>query len=332
MRISLPEPRRPYALVEPESESGILALDQTTVIELFKSHGAILLRGFGTGLDEFGKFARSFCKTGVINESPGRAILNPANRIRSVDGGSGAFALHPELAREPWKPDAAFFGCLSAPRRGGGNTTICDGIALVRALPDETRRGLEGRRLVYGMGTWPELLKFWLGTAVPGDELLATPPPGCPYRFTRLPRGNILRYFSRPALHRPMFAPGPAFGNFLLFARFNNRRHDYPLLDDLSPVPEAWLQAIRAAGDDTLAEIEWQSGDVLMLDNTRFMHGRTAIVDPGERLIATFFGYLHFAPTVPEEPIDPIWGCQDFEPPQRPDLPAAPLSPLSNRI
>ena len=147
----------------------------------------------------------------MVNESPNREPLDPANRIHSVDGGAGAFPLHPELSREPWKPDAAFFACLSAPGEGG-ETTICDGVALARALPGEIREGLAGRRLVYGMGTWPGLLDYWLGTPEPNDALLAAPPPGCPYRFARRPDGRIVRHFSRPALHRPMFCDGPAFG------------------------------------------------------------------------------------------------------------------------
>ena len=87
----------------------------------------------------------------------------------------------------------------------------------------------------------------------------------------------------RPALHRPMFADSPAFGNFLLFARFNNNRPDHPVLDDGRPVPEAWLQAIKAAGDSLSVPVDWRDGDVLMLDNTRFLHGRTAIIDPVRR-------------------------------------------------
>jgi hypothetical protein len=116
-----------------------------------------------------------------------------------------------------------------------------------------------------------------------------------------------------------MFVDAPAFGNFLLFARFNNNRPDHPLLDDGREVPEAWLQAIKAAGDRLTVEIAWRAGDVLMLDNTRFMHGRTAILEPGERLIATFFGYLGFALPDPEEPADPPWRRSEFYPPIPPD-------------
>lgn len=186
-------------------------------------------------------------------------------------------------------------------------------------MPEIVRRGLEGRRLLHVKNTWPGLLEYWLGTADPSDQTLASPPASCPYQFRRV-EGDVVRFFSRPALHRPMFIDAPAFGNFLLFARFNNKRIGYPLLDDGRPVPDPWLEAIRATGEELKAEVAWHPGDVLMLDNTRFMHGRTAIEEPGERLIATLFGYLSFAIPDPEEPPDPIWRRQDFSPPRPPHL------------
>jgi len=315
-KIHLPEPGRPQVLIEPEGEGAILEVEPARIVELFKAHGALLLRGFGADVPQFRAFARQFCATSVFNESPGRQPIDPTHNIHTVDKGTGPFNLHPELSREPWKPDAAFFGCLSAPSRGGA-TIICDGVELVREMPEEVRRGLEGRRLLYVKPTWPELLRFWLGTPDPSDAQLADPPSWCPYKFRRI-EGDVVRYFSRPALHRPMFVDAPAFGNFLLFARFNNQRPDFPLLDDGRPVPEAWLQAIKATGDRLSVPIAWQPGDVLMLDNTRFMHGRTAIIDPGERLIATFFGYLSFAHPDPEEPPDAPWRRGDFYPPLPP--------------
>jgi len=112
-----------------------------------------------------------------------------------------------------------------------------------------------------------------------------------------------------------MFADEQAFRNFLLFARFVRGRRDFPLLDDMTPVLESALQAIKAAADALTVEIEWRDGDVLMLDNTRFMYGRTAIDGSRERRIATFFGYLDFAEPDPEEPRDPVWRREDFLPP-----------------
>ncbi len=314
--IQLPEPGRPHVLIEAAGEASILDVDPAAIVALYKAHGALLLRGFRADIDDFGTFARQFCSTSVFNESPGRQPMDPSRNVHTVDAGSGPFALHPELSREPWKPDAAFFGCMIAPREGGA-TTICDGVELVRALPDDLRRALEGRRLLYVKPTWPALLQFWLGTAEPSDAQIANPPSGCPYQFRRI-NGHVFRFFTRPALHRPMFIDEPAFGNFLLFARFNNKRPDHPILDDGKQVPEEWLQAIKATGDRLSVPIVWREGDVVMLDNTRFMHGRTAITDPGERLIATFFGYLNFALPNPEEPADAPWRRADFYPPGPP--------------
>jgi alpha-ketoglutarate-dependent taurine dioxygenase len=320
--IYLPEPGCPHVLVEASGAETLRDLDPALIEAHYRQHGALLLRGFGADVAQFQGFARTFCSTAVVNESPGRAAIDPANNIFGVNGGTQAFALHPELSREPWKPDLAMFCCLSPPSRGG-QTTLCDGIALARALPAELREALAPRRLVYVNRTSPQQLQYWLGSAEPDDALLRAPPSTSPYRFERLRVGQIIRHFSRPLLHKPMFADGPAFGNFLLFARFTVGRDDFPLLDDWSRVPEPWFQAIHAAGEAVQCAVTWAAGDVLMLDNTRFMHGRTAIVDAAERQIATFFGYLRFAAPDPEEPADPVWRREDFTPPLPPALQVA---------
>ena len=317
-RILPPAPGRPLAIIEPTGEASLLEIDQDALSAHYKTHGALLFSSFKASLDQFHALARRFCSTAVVNESPGRELLDADKAIYAVDGGTNAFSLHPELSREPWKPDLAMFGCLSAPSEGG-MTTLCDGVALVKALPEAVRCGLTGRRLVYPLPTWPSLLEFWLGTSEPGDALLNHPPAHCPYQFMRLPDGRIVRLFSRPALHKPMFVDEPAFGNFLLFARFNNGRSDFPLLDDFKPVPEEWLQAIRQTAEGLTLAVQWQQGDVLMLDNTRFMHGRTAIIDTAQRQIATYFGYLNFAIPDPEEPAKAIWRQIDFAPPRPPE-------------
>jgi hypothetical protein len=315
--VHLPVPGQPHVVVESAGEQGILELDPALVVDFYKAHGALLFRGFGVDVLAFRAFVAQFCSTSVLNDSLGREPIDWDANIHTVNRGTSAFALHPELSREPWKPDVAMFACLCAPGRGG-QTTICDGVALARELPEDVHRGLEHRRLLYLALCWPMLLGYWLGTPHPTDAQLAAPPPGCPYFFRRCPGGQIVRGFTRPALHKPMFTDAPAFGNFLLFSRFNRGRPDYPQLDDGRPVPEAWLQAVKATGDRLAVAISWRAGDFLMLDNTRFMHGRTAIVDPGERLIASYFGYVKFAIPDPEEPADPIWRRENFIPPPMP--------------
>ena len=126
-----------------------------------------------------------------------------------------------------------------------------------------------------------------------------------------------MRSFSRPALHTPLFTDALAFGNFLLFARYYLGRPGFPLFDDGSPVPDAVLDEVMSVAEALSVPVRWQAGDLLMLDNSRFMHGREAVVADDGRLIASFFGYLKFAPVNPEEPADPPWRRGAFRPPVR---------------
>lgn len=315
-QIILPGPGRPYVTIAAERESSPLELAPEMIVALYKTHGALLLRGFATDVDRFRGFAEQFCTSAALNDSRGRDMLDEANNIQSVNRGVAPFPLHPELSREPWKPDVCFFGCLNPPREQGA-TTLCDGVEIVAQLPPEVRRAFEDRRLLYLQAAIPEELAFWLGTAEPDDAALAAPPPACPYQFWRADDGRIVRAFTRPALHRPMFTDAPAFGNFLLFARYCLGLQGVPLFDDRTLVPDALLAAVKAVSDRLTAAVTWQRGDLLMLDNSRFMHGRTAVLDAGERLIASYFGYLRFALLNPEEPADPLWRRGPFNPPRR---------------
>ncbi len=318
--IIMPTSGRPYLTIQATSEVSPLDLSAETVIAQYKLHGALLLRGFLTDVDVFGRFTQQFCASSVFNESPGRQLLDDSNNIQTVDGGLEAFPLHPELSREPWKPDICFFACLNPPRELGA-TTVCDGVEIVRHLPPALRDELAHRRLLYMQPAAPEILAYWLGTATPSDAQLNAPPPSCPYAFRRI-GAQIVRTFTRPVLHTPMFTAEPAFGNFLLFARYMLGLPHFPVFEDGTSVPDSWMRAIKQIGDELTAAVTWQRGDILMLDNTRFMHGRTAIAAGDGRLIASYFGYLNFALPNAEEPVDPPWRRGSFRPPQR-RIPAA---------
>lgn len=313
IRISLPDASIPYVQLDADRGGTLDHLDMGNLRSLYVSHGALLLRGFPADLDAFHRIAQEFCPVAVYNDSGNRARIGQQGEIQTVNLGIRPFPLHPELSREPWKPDTCFFYCLTPPSQGGA-TTICDGVAIVRDLPQAMREQMAARRIKYIIPAGPTVLDYWLGTPNPDDEQLANPPPHCPYSFERS-GDQIARAFTRPLLHRPMFVDAQAFGNFLLFARYLRGVRTFPLLDDGGQVPEDWVAAVKRSSDPLTVPINWRAGDLLILDNSRFMHGRTAIVPGDARLIATYFGYLEDAPRNPEEPIDPIWRRPGFEPP-----------------
>lgn len=289
-------------------------IDKATVFEEYRNHGAVLLRGFSCDLDGFGAFAQHFCPVPIHNESGKRIVLDGHSGLQSVNLGYRAFPLHPEISREPWRPDTAFFHCVRPPRLGG-QTTICDGIEIVRQIPDGIREQMAARRIKYVVGATAADLQYWFGKPDPSAAEVANPPADCPFEFT-WQDGRLVRSFSRPLLHQPRFNEALAFGNFILFARYLRGVKTYPVLDDMSPVPEQWVEIVKQVSDRLTVPVGWQAQDVVMLDNSRFMHGRTEIHSSDGRMIATYFGYLDGVDSDPEEPPSPRWRKPGFAPPQ----------------
>jgi hypothetical protein len=150
-------------------------------------------------------------------------------------------------------------------------------------------------------------LQLWLNTDDPSDDELANPPAHCPFSFTVTSTKAIIRRFSRPALHTPMFTDELAFGNFLFFAWFGLGVRNFPTFEDGSTIPVSLLEKIKEITDEITYPITWRKNELVMVDNTRFMHGRRRVLSPETRLIATYFGYLNFAIPDKEEPENPIW-------------------------
>lgn len=290
-------------------------LDIAAIRARIETDGALLLRGFAATLEGFSTLGQALCTTSLFNESPNREILDEKAAVQSVDLGDDPFPLHPELAREPWRPDLAMFACFGAPSIGG-QTNICDGITIADNLPDELRAAFEGKRLFYIKPASVAVLEYWLGTCEPSDTLLAAPPPSCPYWFRRA-QGRIIRGFTRPVLEPTLFQGRPAFANFLLFARDYLRLARIPLLEGQS-FPDEMVDTLRGIARRLTYAHRWEQGDVLLLDNSRFMHGRKAIANAPERRIATYFGYLKGVTRREGEPEDPVWRREIFVPPDEP--------------
>lgn len=307
-----PRAGRPYAVVTGDGDS-LAGLPPEPIEQAFKDHGAVLIRGFPVDLDAFRSVSDRLCSTWVINEATQRRMIDAASNIQSVNTGTQPFSLHSEISRSPWRPDACFFYSIDPPQ-AGGETTICDGVALAAALPADLTAKLTGRRLLFTRRADAPAIEKWLGVKVPTPNLIQSPPADCPYTF-EWSGGYLTMKFSRPILQKPMFTDAPAFANFLMFARDMRQNRLQPSLDDSTIIPDEWVDAIRTVSDGLTAAIAWRPGDLLLLDNSRFMHGRRRVTGNGPRVIASRFGYLRFAPIDPEEPIDPVWRRADFTPP-----------------
>jgi len=283
--------RTPYALFI-GAGANLHALDTEQVITVFKSDGAVLLRDFEFDLAGFRSFTARFCSRFVRNESGRRDQISSDGTTQSVNLGHEAFPLHPELSRVPWRPDIAWFACAQPPA-SGGETLVCDGVAIAAGLDPGIRDYLETRSVMYREETPQQAFTEWLGIAPPDDATLARLSRQSPFLFQR-EDGRIFRSFTVPFLHRPLFSTQLAFGNFLLFARRMLRTRQFPLFEDGTLIPDDICAHIAEVSDALTVPHRWQAGDILMLDNSRFLHGRSAVQDPAGRVIWTQFGYASF--------------------------------------
>ena len=60
-------------------------------------------------------------------------------------------------------------------------------------------------------------------------------------------------------------------------------------------IPAALLQQILDASAELTIALAWQPGDVVMIDNTRWLHGRHAFRDP-QRRVLSLCAYANFDP------------------------------------
>ena len=304
--IEIPDETRNYVTISPDNvKETFTDVDRVVIEELFMKHGAMLFRGFDLNVDIFIGLTEAFCSHAVINLSAGRELVDRKNSIQTVDFGSSAFPLHPELSRVPWKPDVCWFGCLTAPEFGG-ETTICDGVSVVENMPANLFEAFKSKRLRYVTAISENELLFWLNTNFPTQHQFQNPPADCPFALA-VRDGVIYSSFTTPVLHKPMFSTKLAFGNFLLFARYMLNDETFPVFEDFSVVPDDLVELVKKISDNLAADIGWHANDVLMLDNTRFLHGRNEIVDVNQRYILTYFGYFKFAQPGEEEGDNARW-------------------------
>jgi len=235
----------------------------------------------------------------------GREVIDDKNNIQSVDPGDNVFPLHPEMSREPWKPDVAFFACETPPKQGG-ETLFCDGVELVRRMPSRVLKVFNKRKLRYTIQTNSEFIKYWLKKDEYTVADLKNPPTDCPFEFIQHD-DKVFRSYVTPVLHRPMFNNKLAFGNFLLFARYIHNDKWFPTYEDGSIVPDNLIETVKKTGEKITVSNQWHKGDIMMIDNTRFLHGRNRILNLKDRRILTYFGYLKFACNKQDPVINAPW-------------------------
>ena len=257
-------------------------------------HGVILLRNFQGDVRTF---------SDLIQQCSSRVTLDPARRYTAanaqlVDAGTDAIGLHLENGNAPLLPDIIWFYCEMA-ATAGSQTTICDGEAALNALPSSAIESLSGHRIAFERrvpeGAWQRYVIKELGLEDDPDSIgiehirrIESLSPDT--HLTLLDDGAIRYRFETDAIHPTQFSEALAFANSLLGP---SNGYEPPTIEfaDGTPIPEALWHTMAEATESVTQDVDWRSGDVVVIDNTRYMHGRRAILDD-RRIIHNAQSYL----------------------------------------
>ncbi len=106
----------------------ILELDKEQIIELFKTYGFLLFRGFETNVNTFAEFTNPLSRDSLDSSigAVNRRIINQDANILTVNDYKCDIKLHGELYHTNKPPQIVWLFCANPPLKDG-ETTICDG-------------------------------------------------------------------------------------------------------------------------------------------------------------------------------------------------------------
>ncbi len=280
----------------------LASLDRHGVLQHLDDSGVILFRGFDFSLESFEAFSSKFCHD--FHSVGTRAKL----RKHAGDGFStevfrSNFTLlgHSEGTYRPWPPppELCFFYCLTPPSEAGGETTLIDGLAFYDRLPIDLRARFVASGLIYQSHWQAERWQAEFGVQS-NDELRQLLGRFQTVEF-RLENDQLdIRYradaFQSTPLGKPAFAnamlahlPGvnhPNYQDNKVYCKPDNQ----VFFGDGEKITDPVINQLIDIHDDILLSHRWQTGDLLLIDNTRFMHGRRMTVTPCERILVSRFG------------------------------------------
>lgn len=286
--------------IEAEPGSSLLDLAPGLVKRTVERHGAAIIRGPvvdpGAALDLLGLLGDR-CKPhfAATQRGGGSSLRNqrrefeiggaPRWAVSTVNEGDHGINAHSEATYSPLRPDLICFYCTAVPAEGGGRTFLTDGIRILRAVSASARRRLLDCIIRYEAVmpvryleqmtdlSFAELSRVWLTAA-----------NGCEHALTEDGQQVSIRY-TVPACPRTAFSDEPAFANNLL-AAMQYRTVQLDQIQRYAPsLDEATAREALEASFSGARWLTWRPGDLVVVDNSRVMHGREPLTNAGDRKI-----------------------------------------------
>ncbi|HEY9740471.1 MAG TPA: TauD/TfdA family dioxygenase [Coleofasciculaceae cyanobacterium] len=276
--------------------SNILELDTGKIINFFKTSGLLHFRGFDVDLEKFQEFSNLFGTEFLtyagggyirktINEDGDRTVLSVTYNAGGTQQKTFGLPIHGEMYYLKNRPTVIWFYCIT-PASEDGETTVCDGVQVYKQLREETKELFKTKRLrylrSYANGEWQERYQ---------TNDLSVVEKFCKENDLSLKidrkTQSISTEYIHPAVIKSRWGGQEVFINNILpveWQESSGKKTSIVRLEDGLKIPDEVILEIKDVTARLTQLISWQSGDIVMIDNTRILHGRRAFTDQRREL------------------------------------------------
>jgi hypothetical protein len=276
-------------IVYSNDRQNILSLSVAEIEALFKSSGILLFRGFGVTYEQMKAFSEQFSSK-FTREGTRHLADSSDGFVGLVDPGMNSVSPHSENGNSPFRPDAIWF-CCAVPTAQGGETLFWDGVRVWEELSEELKQLFIARKIKFFNNYPVEIWKHFLGSSTTIADAKRTLEGLDDVDYHINEDQSISLAYICSAVVKTKYGNQDAFVNNIL------TEHKDPeglvTFEDGSLIPDAVIDEIEKVMDSLTEEVTWQAGDLVMIDNSKFLHGRRAFNDD-QRRIYSLLSYLNF--------------------------------------
>lgn len=282
-------------------------LENLNIEEMFEQlqeTGMLLIRGYPIDLKDLEIFSSRFCDHFHAVGTRQPIQKNTGDRFSSeVPRVNFSLFAHSEGAYRSWPPlpDLCFFNCVEAPDGNGGETMLIDGEEFAKRLPQDLFERFKQQGIIY-QSYWDESrwqTEFVVSNLEELKNLLEKHPEieacfdanGIEFRCLapaiRTALNGELAFANGLLAHLPKISH-PRWQGLNAYSKPTNR----VFFGDGEEISEDTINRLIDIQDDIAVNHQWVENDLLVLDNTKIMHGRRMSDHEGNRVIRSRFGRL----------------------------------------
>ncbi len=282
-----------------------LKIDKDLLRNSLDDGGAVLVRGFDFDLKMLQSFTHILCDDfHIVATRKARAVSKDDSYTTSVHEQNFALLGHTEGSYRPSEssPEICFFMCTVPPSEAGGETTLVDGIQFLAALPENIRQKFEDFGVTYEM-YWEE--ERWQDEFSVNNisELKAFLDKTAGIKYQLKDNKDLHVCYTTQAIHKDRLGV-PVFANAILahLPKITSRRYENISAYSKSSnrvyfgngeeISDEDINQLIDIHDDLAYKHKWQKSDLLVIDNTRYLHGRTMTAKNCDRKLISRFGRL----------------------------------------